>query len=71
VAQLIFAPAKKPKPIVDTALKEMLENKAIAKRTEDHGAGVATGTPAELGALVKIELAKCKGVVQRAKLTAD
>ena len=49
----------------------MLKDKEIAKRIEDHGADVATSTPAELGALVKSELAKWKSVVERAKLTAD
>jgi hypothetical protein len=38
---------------------------------EEHGADVETSTPEQLGALVKSELAKWKGVVQRAKLTAE
>ena len=46
-------------------------DKEIQKRIEEHGASVSTGTPAELGALVKSELVKWKSVVQRAKLTAD
>jgi 2-methylaconitate cis-trans-isomerase PrpF/tripartite-type tricarboxylate transporter receptor subunit TctC len=70
----LFAPAKTPKPIIDQvnkALNQVLADKEIQKRIEDHGADVQTSTPAELGALVKSELAKWKGVVQRAKLTAD
>ncbi|MFO1296456.1 MAG: tripartite tricarboxylate transporter substrate binding protein [Rubrivivax sp.] len=69
-----FAPAKTPKPVIDklnAALVQVLKDKETAKRIEDHGADVATSTPAELGALVKSELAKWKQVVQRAKLTAD
>lgn len=69
-----FAPAKTPKAVVDQlnkALNQVLADKDIVKRIEDHGADVETGTPAELGALVKSELAKWKSVVQRAKLTAD
>lgn len=69
-----FAPAKTPKPVIDRinkALNQVLADKEIEKRIEDHGADVRTSTPAELGALVKSEIAKWKSVVQRAKLTAD
>ena len=69
-----FAPAKTPKPIVEKlnkALNEVLADKEIIKRIEDHGADVESGTPEQLGALVKSELAKWKAVVQKAKLTAD
>ena len=45
--------------------------KEVAKRMEEHGADVETSTPEKFGELVKSELAKWKGVVQRAKLTAD
>lgn len=69
-----FAPAKTPKPVIDQinkALNQVLADKEIEKRIEDHGADVRSSTPAELGALVRSELAKWKSVVQRAKLTAD
>ena len=69
-----FAPAKTPKPVIDQinkALNQVLANKEIIKRIEDHGATVESSTPDQLGAMVKTELAKWKGVVQRAKLTAD
>ena len=69
-----FAPAKTPKAIVDQlnkALNQVLADKEIVKRMEEHGADVETSTPEQLGALVKSELAKWKGVVQRAKLTAE
>ena len=69
-----FAPAKTPKPIVEKlnkALNQVLTDKEIVKRIEDHGADVETSTPEQLGALVKSELVKWKGVVQQAKLTAD
>ena len=69
-----FAPAKTPKAIVDQlnkALNQVLADKEIVKRIEEHGADVETSTPEQLGALVKSELAKWKGVVQRAKLTAE
>ena len=39
--------------------------------TTGHGADVDTSTPEKFGELVKTELAKWKGVVQRAKLTAE
>jgi tripartite-type tricarboxylate transporter receptor subunit TctC len=70
----IFAPAKTPKPIIDKlnkALNEVLADKEVMKRMEDHGADVQSSTPEALGGLVKSELAKWKGVVQAAKLTAD
>ena len=69
-----FAPAKTPRPVIDQlnkALNQVLADKEIIKRIEDHGADVETSTPEQFGALVASELAKWKGVVQRAKLTAD
>jgi tripartite-type tricarboxylate transporter receptor subunit TctC len=70
----IFAPAKTPKPVVDQinkALNQVLADKEVIKRMEDHGADVESGTPEQLGALVRSELAKWKTVVEKAKLTAD
>ena len=70
----LFAPAKTPKAIVDQlnkALNQVLNDKEIIKRIEDHGADVETSTPEQLGALVKSELVKWKAVVAKAKLTAD
>lgn len=70
----LFAPAKTPKPIVEQlnkALNQVLNDKDIIKRIEDHGADVETSTPEAFGKLVKDELARWKGVVQKAKLTAD
>jgi tripartite-type tricarboxylate transporter receptor subunit TctC len=70
----VFAPAKTPRAVIDKlnkALNEVLKDKAIEKRIEDHGADVETSTPEQLGALVKSELVKWKRVVQAAKLTAE
>ena len=69
-----FAPAKTPKPIVDQlnkALNQVLVDKEVIKRMEEHGADVETSTPEKFGELVKSELTKWKAVVQRARLTAD
>jgi hypothetical protein len=69
-----FAPAKTPRPVIEQlnkALNQVLNDKDIVKRIEDHGADVETSTPEALGELVKTELVKWRGVVQRAKLTAD
>jgi tripartite-type tricarboxylate transporter receptor subunit TctC len=69
-----FAPAKTPKAVIDQlnkALNQVLADKDTVKRIEDHGADVETSTPEQFGQLVKDELAKWKGVVQKAKLTAD
>jgi 2-methylaconitate cis-trans-isomerase PrpF/tripartite-type tricarboxylate transporter receptor subunit TctC len=69
-----FAPAKTPKAVIEQlnkALNQVLGDKEIVKRIEDHGADVETSTPQQFGTLVKDELAKWKGVVQKARLTAD
>ena len=70
----IFAPAKTPKAVIEQlnkALNQVLNDKDIIKRIEDHGADVESSTPEQLGTLVKSELVKWKGVVQKARLTAD
>jgi 2-methylaconitate cis-trans-isomerase PrpF/tripartite-type tricarboxylate transporter receptor subunit TctC len=69
-----FAPAKTPKAVIEQlnkALNQVLNDKEIIKRIEDHGADVETSTPEQLGALVKSELVKWKGVVSKARLTAE
>jgi hypothetical protein len=70
----VFAPAKTPRPVIDRinqALNQVLADHEIAKRIQEHGADVESSTPEAFGALVRNELAKWKGVVQQAKLTAD
>ncbi|MDO9075373.1 MAG: tripartite tricarboxylate transporter substrate binding protein [Rubrivivax sp.] len=70
----LFAPAKTPAPVVDKlnkALVQVLNDPEIVRRIEADGADAQSSTPAELGALVRSELAKWKGVVQKARLTAD
>jgi 2-methylaconitate cis-trans-isomerase PrpF/tripartite-type tricarboxylate transporter receptor subunit TctC len=69
-----FAPAKTPKAVIEQlnkALNQVLGDKDIIKRIEDHGADVETSTPEQFGKLVKDEIAKWKRVVQQAKLTAE
>ena len=70
----LFAPAKTPKAVVEQinkVLNQVLHDKDIVKRIEDHGADVESSTPEQLGTLVKAELIKWKAVVNKAKLTAD
>jgi hypothetical protein len=70
----LFAPAKTPKPIVEQlnkALIQVLADKEVIKKIEDHGADVEASSPEQLRTLVQTELAKWKDVVQKAKLTAD
>ena len=70
----LFAPGKTPKAVVDRlnkALNDVLRDKEVIKRMEDHGADVETSTPEQLGAMVKSELVKWKDVVTKAKLTAE
>ena len=55
-----FAPAKTPKPIIEQlnkALNQVLADKEIVKRMEEHGADVETSTPEQFGTLVKTEMA--------------
>lgn len=69
-----FAPAKTPRPIIDQvnkALNQVLADKEVIKRMQEHGADVETSTPEKFGEMVKSELAKWTAVVQRAKLAAD
>jgi tripartite-type tricarboxylate transporter receptor subunit TctC len=69
-----FAPAWTPRLVIDQlnkALNQVLRDKDVVKRMEEHGADVAISTPEQFGDLVKTELTKWRGVVQRARLTAD
>lgn len=70
----LFAPAKTPKATIDKlnkALNQVLNEKDTIKRIEDHGADVETSTPEQFGQLVKNEVTKWTGVVQRAKLKPE
>lgn len=69
-----FAPAKTPKEVIvrlNQALNTALADPEIVKRIESQGADVEPSTPEQLGELVRTDLAKWRGVVQRAKLVAD
>lgn len=69
-----FAPPKTPKDTViklNAALNKVLNDKDVIKRLEDQGADVETSTPEQLADLVKKDLAKWKGVVQKANIKAD
>jgi tripartite-type tricarboxylate transporter receptor subunit TctC len=70
----LFAPRGTPRLIVDRlnlALNQVLQDEDIVKRIEDHGADVEASAPEQLGELVRRELEKWKGVVQRAGLIAE
>lgn len=70
----LFAPARTPPEIVaalNKALQRSLADPEIVRRLAQHGADAEASTPAQLGALVKTELAKWRGVVQRAQIRAD
>jgi len=70
----MFAPAKTPKAVVERLNREMnavLNDKAAAKRIEDQGAEVETGTPEQLKALVQKEVAHWKSVVSAAKIKVE
>ena len=70
----IFAPAKTPKPIVEQlnkTLNQVLADKTVVKRLEDHGAEVETMDVEPMRTYIQQEQVKWKKVVQAAKLTAD
>lgn len=70
----LFAPARTPPEIVtalNKALQQSLAEKDIVRRLAEHGADAEASTPAQFGALVKTELAKWRGVVQRAQIRPD
>lgn len=70
----LFAPGKTPKAVVDQlnkALNTALTDKDVARRIEEQGAVVDSSTPEALAQTVRQELAKWRGVVQKAQLTAD
>ena len=70
----IFAPAKTPKAIVEQlnkVLNDVLADKAVVKRLEDHGAEVSTMTTDQMRSYVAQEQVKWKKVVQAATISAD
>lgn len=70
----LFAPARTSPEIVaalNKALQQSLADKDIVRRLAEHGADAEPSTPAQFGALVKTELAKWRGVVQRAQIRPD
>ena len=70
----LFAPAKTPKPVIERLNREInaiLADAAVQKKIADQGAEVETGTPEQLGVLVRKEVARWKGVISAAKITAD
>jgi tripartite-type tricarboxylate transporter receptor subunit TctC len=70
----LFAPARTPVEIVaalNKALQQSLADKEIVRRLGEHGADAEASTPEQFGALVRAEVAKWRGVVQRAQIRAD
>ncbi len=70
----LFAPARTPRAVVDRlnqALLAALADKDVARRIEDQGAVVDPSSPEALGRTVRQELAKWRGVVTKAQLSAD
>jgi 2-methylaconitate cis-trans-isomerase PrpF/tripartite-type tricarboxylate transporter receptor subunit TctC len=70
----LFAPAGTPRPLVQTlnqALNDLLADPQNARRIEEHGAEVHSGTPEALRTLVGEELLRWQGVVEEAMLHVD
>ncbi len=69
-----FAPAKTPAPVLEQlnkVLNQILTDKAIGKRLEEHGAEVEVMTLPQMRTFMAAEQVKWKKVVQAAKLKAD
>lgn len=70
----LFAPARTPPEVIaalNKALQRSLADKDIVRTLAGHGADAEASSPAQLGELVKTELAKWRGVVQRAQIRVD
>lgn len=70
----LFAPARTPPEVVaalNKALQQSLADKDLVRRLAEHGADAESSSSAQLGELVKTELAKWRGVVQRAQIRVD
>jgi tripartite-type tricarboxylate transporter receptor subunit TctC len=70
----VFAPAGTPQPIVtrlNTEIVKALQSDEVKQKLEGIGVTVVTSTPAELGALVKEEIAKWSPVIRAAGIKAD
>ena len=70
----LFAPAATPADAIhrlNGLLNQVLHEPDVIERIEGHGAEVRTSTPSALRALVSEELARWRGVVRDAQLTAD
>jgi tripartite-type tricarboxylate transporter receptor subunit TctC len=70
----IFAPAKTPKPVIDQlnkVLNEVLADKSVIKRLNEHGAEVSTMTTDQMRTYVAQEQVKWKKLVQAANIKAD
>ncbi len=70
----MFVPAKTPKPIIDklnAALNTIVREPDIRAKLLAQGSEGVGGTPAALGAVVKVELARWSGLAKEANLKAD
>ena len=70
----LFAPANTPKPIIDkwqTEVRRILKLPDVAKRLADAGLDAVGGTPEELAAYQKSEIAKWAKVVKDSGAKAD
>lgn len=70
----VFAPAKTPAPIIQKlslAMAEVLKDPDTVKKIQAAGADPMIGTPAELAALLKTEMAKAKNIVTQAGIKPE
>lgn len=69
----LFAPANTPKAIIDKLNQETIEvlkNPEVATKFAEQGADVVTGSPADFGRLVEVEIARWSEVSKKANITA-
>ena len=56
---------------LDRELNAILAEAGVQKKIAEQGAEVETGTPAQRKTLVQKEVARWKGIISAAKITAD
>lgn len=70
----LLAPAKTPKPIIDTLYKSslaVLQDPTVRARIAEQGADVVANTPDEFRAFIKDEKERLSVVIKNAKISLD
>jgi tripartite-type tricarboxylate transporter receptor subunit TctC len=72
--QAVFAPAGTPRPVIDrlyAEIEKILKSPDMARRLGELGLDVSAMPPAELGALVRSDMARLGKIVKDSGATAN